>query len=138
MARWGHRWVCQKWQILLQKEAQNRQSDDTQNLRNPARLSGIFLCIFHKDIFTKNQMRFLYKLPIDNQTKMWYDGGPLTSEPARISDRVYICKIFVQSSPFPYGLSFSRNLTSSSNFIFKPPLTHISNFIWHTAHFNFL
>ncbi len=69
---------------------------------------------------------------------MWYNGGPLAGELARISDRVHICKIFVQSSSPSYRPLFSRKLALSSNFIFKPPLTHISNFIWHIAHSNFL
>lgn len=79
-------------------------------------------------------MRFLYKLPIDNRTEIWYNGGPLLSAAARNSDRIHICKIFVQSSRLSYGLLFSRKLTFQSNFIFIPSLTHISNFIWHTAH----
>ena len=70
-----------------------------------------FLCIFHKDIFTKNQMRFLYKLPIDNRTEMWYNGGPVAGDSARVLPIGSICKIFVQSSRLSYGFLFSRKLT---------------------------
>lgn len=65
---------------------------------------------------------------------MWYNGGPVAGDSARVLPIGSICKIFVQSSRLSYGFSFSRNLALQSNFIFKPPLTHISNFIWHMAH----
>lgn len=65
---------------------------------------------------------------------MWYNGGPVAGDSARVLPIGSICKNFVQSSRLSYGLSFSRKLTFQSNFIFKPPLTHISNFIWHIAH----
>lgn len=65
---------------------------------------------------------------------MWYNGGPVAGDPARVLPIGSICKIFVQSSRLSYGFSFSRKLTFQSNFISIPPLTHISNFIWHIAH----
>lgn len=65
---------------------------------------------------------------------MWYNGGPVAGDSARVLPIGSICKIFVQSSQLSYGFSFSRNLALQSNFIFKPPLTHISNFIWYIAH----
>lgn len=65
---------------------------------------------------------------------MWYNGGPVAGDSARVLPIGSICKIFVQSSRLSYGFSFSRKLTFQSNFIFVPSLTHISNFIWHIAH----
>lgn len=65
---------------------------------------------------------------------MWYNGGPLAGELARVLPIGSICKIFVQSSRLSYRPLFSRKLAFQSNFISIPPLTHISNFIWHIAH----
>ena len=65
---------------------------------------------------------------------MWYNGGPVAGDSARVLPIGSICKIFVQSSRLSYGFLFSRKLTFQSNFISIPPLTHISNFIWYIAH----
>ena len=65
---------------------------------------------------------------------MWYNGGPVAGDSARVLPIGSICKIFVQSSRLSYGFSFSRKLTFQSNFISIPSLTHISNFIWYIAH----
>lgn len=43
-------------------------------------------------------------------------------------------KFLFNLADFHMASRFPESLTFQSNFIFKPPLTHISNFIWHIAH----
>nr|DAH81446.1 MAG TPA: hypothetical protein [Caudoviricetes sp.] len=43
----------------------------------------------------------------------WYNSGPVAGDPARVSPIGTICKIFVQSSGFPYDRQFSRKWLSS-------------------------
>ena len=87
-----------------------------------------FLCIFTKDIFTKNQMRFLYKLPIDNRTEMWYNGGPVAGDSARVLPIGSICKIFVQSSTPRYADRFSRKFDVLSQIYFVPSIQSFFHF----------
>lgn len=56
---------------------------------------------------------------------MWYNGGPVAGDSARVSPIGSICKIFVQSSRLSYGLPFSRKL---------PFLTKDSYFQFHLTH----
>ena len=43
-------------------------------------------------------------------------------------------KFLFNLADFHMASRFPESLTFQSNFIFIPPLTHISNFIWHIAH----
>lgn len=73
-------------------------------------------------------MRFLYKLPIDNRTEMWYNGGPVAGDSARVLPIGSICKIFVQSSTPPYADRFSRKFDILSQIYFVPSIQSFFHF----------
>ena len=113
MAGRGHRRVCQKWQILLQKEAQNRQSDDTQNLRNPARLSGIFCAFFTKTFSSKIKRNFCINCLLTTGRKCGIMAG-----------RAQAC-----GSEIPIGSTYAK-------FLFNPADFHMASYFpesWHSS-----
>ena len=50
---------------------------------------------------------------------MWYNGGPVAGDSARVLPIGSICKIFVQSSRLSYGFSFSRKFDILVQFYFR-------------------
>lgn len=73
-------------------------------------------------------MRFLYKLPIDNRTEMWYNGGPVAGDSARVLPIGSIYKIFVQSSTPPYADRFSRKFGILSQIYFVSSIQSFFHF----------
>ena len=66
---------------------------------------------------------------------MWYNGGARSRAPRPefYRSEAY-AKFLFNLADFHMASRFPESLTFQSNFISIPPLTHISNFIWHIAH----
>lgn len=90
--------------FYCKKKAQNRQSDDTQNLRNPARLSGIFCAFFTKTFSPKIKRDFCINCLLTIKRKCSIMAG-----------RAGMC-----GSEIPIGPTYAKFLFNPADFHMAP------------------